>query len=113
MFFSSLASLSYLNKVYNVCKYHNKDISLYRQNALPAVLNSRFWGMTNAMLSMMFLSIFLSESGRVCAGFYLQHGMDFDKETYLIKRGYLLEAVGILGILRTISALFSEENSAK
>ena len=71
MFFSSLASLSYLNKVYNVCKYHNKDIALYRQNALPAVLNSRFWGMANSMFSMMFLSIFLTESGRVCAGFYL------------------------------------------
>ena len=69
--------------------------------------------MIHAMLSTLLLSVFLINSSRVCAGFYIEDGSEVDRKTYLISRGYMIQACGVLGILKTISALFTEENSAK
>ena len=71
---------------------------------------SKYWSFVNAIGNCLCLTVFLTNSGRVCSGWYLDHSekAEVDTTAYLISRGNFFGAIGTVGIISLIIFLFIE-----
>ena len=61
----------YARKVFYVMRYHKTDPETYRKRAYPAVLHSKIWNLIQGITHFMACTVFITQGGRVCAGWYL------------------------------------------
>lgn len=68
---SLISSITYIQKILIVLKWHKSDPEIYRREAMPFVRRSKIW---NSILGLSLTAcsfVFMTHAGRVCAGWYL------------------------------------------
>lgn len=95
---SLITMIMYVRKVIYVLRFYQSDPVIYRQRAYPAVLHSKIWNSILGVAHFLTCVVFLSQGGRVCAGWYLGSKLEqfvtdpedyspYERNSYLIARG--------------------------
>ena len=106
---SIITTICYIDKIVKVLRCDENDVQKMRQVVVPAVERSKCWSFINALGNCLCLSFFLTNSGRVCSGWYLDRSLkeDMNLSEYLIQRGTFFVVIGFIGILSLMSFLCS------
>ena len=106
----------YVNKVVRVIKYHRATREEYIANALPAVRKYKIWTTVFGIFHFACCTIFMTHSGRVCAGWSvnklsIDERENLDRDLYLFARGGYFVVASIFGFFNLLGFFIVGKNA--